>query len=139
MIVLVTLALAVPPRAATQAMVASYHLARGELHEARRAAEIVALHDRLAPRDLLDRIMVAEGATVAERELAHGGPLPVGAVSRLTCSEAVVDARRTPLEPQVARAMASCGPAELAELARWLKFDPLASVEAVARLEAAAP
>lgn len=139
MILLASLALAVPPRAATQAMVASYHLARGELHDARRAAEIVPLHDRAAPRDLLDRIMVAEGATLVEREKAYGGPLPVATVVHASCPEAIAEARRTPVEARVAVAVASCGPGELAELARRLKLDPLASVEALALLEAPVP
>ncbi|MBM4367637.1 MAG: hypothetical protein FJ102_15605 [Deltaproteobacteria bacterium] len=137
MILLASLALAVPPRAATQAMVASYHLARGELVEARRAAEIVSLHDRAAPRDLLDQIMVAEGATLAERELAYGGPLAMAAPVRLRCDEAIAEARRTPVEARVEAARASCGPAELGDLLARLKADPLASVGALSLLEAA--
>ncbi|MBM4393345.1 MAG: hypothetical protein FJ090_19665 [Deltaproteobacteria bacterium] len=137
MILLVALALAVPPRAATQAMVASYHLARGEVAEARRAAEIVFLHDRAAPRDLLDEIMVAEGATLAERELAFGGPIVVVEPVRRSCEEALAEARRTPVEARVEAARSACGPAGLGDLLARLKADPLASVAAISLLEAA--
>ena len=142
-LLLAGLCLGASPRARTQYLVASYHFARGELAEARRAAEIVVLHDPQAPRDLLDRILVAQGATLAERERAYGGEVPTTERFTPGCDEAVAEARRTPLPRRIGRMTTACLAEGRADTLRatlpLLKADPLADPAALARAEAALP
>lgn len=143
-LLLAALAGAAPsPRARTQYLVASYYFARGELAEARRAAEIVVLHDPQAPRDLLDRILVAQGASLAERERAYGGEVPTTERVVLGCDEAVAEARRTPLARRIGRMTTACLAEGRADTLRatlpLLRADPLADPAALSRAEAALP